>query len=110
VANYSLAGVSTETVEAQYQALYAACAAGEVDEEAIIRQIDSLFQQSKSPVIKSYCLLFYSAVADTNTLNAGTLKRLSHLLNTLLIALSDYRVKDTEGRYIHFLIHAIYRA
>jgi len=110
VANFSFSNVTEDTAEAQYQALYAACTAGEIDAVAAIKHIDDLFQHSKSQVIKSYCLLFYGAVVDAGALDACTLSHLSQQLSAFLDRLTDYRVKDSNGHYVHFLSHATYLA
>ncbi len=105
-----LSNVTEENAEARYQALYAACAAGNLNAVATIKQISALYQRTNSPVIKSYCLLFYGAAVDTNTLSTNSLKQLSQRLTALLEGLSDFRVKNPEGHYIHFLSHATYLA
>ena len=106
----NLSNVTEANAEACYQALYAACTSGSLDAEAVFKQISDLYQHTHSPVIKSYCLLFYGAIVDTNTLSTHHLTRLCQHLTTLLEGLSDFTVKAPKGQYIHFLSHATYLA
>ena len=61
-------------------------------------------------MLKSYCLLYYGAVADNAPQDKNTLAKLGRFLGRFLAELSDFRVKDAAGHYVHFMSHATFLA
>lgn len=110
MAHTLLSGITATNAEARYQAFYRACAEGGLQADLAMGAIDALYCTADTPVLQSYCLLYYGAVVDSKLLNADHLHELSRFLTTVLAALSDFRVKDNDGRYVHFLNHATYLA
>ena len=110
MAHTLLSGVTAANAEARYQAFYPACAEGGLNADLAMAEIGALYRSTDSPVVQSYCLLYFGAVVDSKLLDAGRLQEVSRFLITLLAALSDFRVKDSDGRYVHFISHAIYLA
>ncbi|HIP23066.1 MAG TPA: hypothetical protein EYG79_05665 [Rhodobacteraceae bacterium] len=105
--------VSPETAEELYQKFYPACAIAKLtptQAQDVFDRILALYAETDDPTLQSYCLLYFGAVVDTRALNPNTLEHLSHVLDKTLAALKDFRVKDSHGRYIHFLSHAAYLA
>jgi len=103
--------VSVDGIESAYGFFYAACQAPDFDgAEAIAARIFTLFHSSKNPVLKSYCYLFLGAVVDSGKLDTDACQNIADFLQIQLETLSDFRPKDINGRFIHFINHMTFLA
>lgn len=108
-----LNNLTEENAEARYQDFYPACSGGILsadDATTTFEQVRRIFQQASSPVMRSYCLLFFGAAIDSGKLSKQAHQQTAALLEALLNNLTDYSVKDAEGRFIHTMSHATYLA
>ncbi|MEE9454178.1 MAG: hypothetical protein V3V13_07340 [Paracoccaceae bacterium] len=105
-----LDGISADNCEAVYQAFYPACQAGGFDGALLVAQINEVFHAHRDPVLRSYCFLLLSAVVDSGTLSKEACQETADFLVQELRALTDFSLKDDQGRYIHYLSHMGYLA
>lgn len=102
-----LATLDADAWEVTYGDFYQACAKG----DGAISLADAFAMAGHgSPTVRSYGLLFMGALVDGGRLKPGDYNRIEVHVVGLLEGLQDYRVKDEEGRFIHFLSHAAFLA
>lgn len=104
-----LDGITADNCEATYQAFYPACQVGGFAVE-VVAKVDEIYHGSHDPVLKSYCFLLLGAVVDSGKLSRDACQKLVEFLAAELNSLTDYTLKDDQGRYIHYLSHMAFLA
>lgn len=104
-----LDGITADNCEANYQAFYPACQSGGFTVETVAK-VGEIYHGSHDPVLKSYCFLLLGAVVDSSELSKDACQKLVGFLEAELNSLSDFTLKDSQGRYIHYLSHMAYLA
>lgn len=96
--------ITPDNCEATYQAFYPACQVGGFAEETAAK-VEEIFHGSDDRALKSYCFLLLGAVVDAGELPKGACQKAVKFLEVELNSLTDFTLKDDQGRYVHYLSH-----